>query len=445
MGRYQNLESNQGSKLAYLREQAGSIIFLGPAVFLTILLVNSVRVPVGLLNFWAEDGVVFYSDVINKDFPQRLFTDTGAGGYLNLSGKIIAEFVGLFAIEIAPIVNFCLVNLAYSILFMIIYKRLNQYFQSKIYLLLFMGFFVFVPIATFDSLATSINLHFFLLFSIFIIIFSNQIRPTFTGHLVIFITCLSDPLAILLVPAVLALIFLKKVRNSYLLNFFISLTMQLLAILYFFGDSTRSIGNNPSITKTFYLFIDRVVGSTFVPNWGFVDGQNLESGQISRVLIFRFLIGFLILMSILYLVYRSSSISIRQLRMDQNFLVGSLLLTLSTYWCVTGIFFNPEPRYAIFPSLCLALVFLMGLDVVTVNLQNASSSKRLIGIASILFTSIFASAFQVSEIRDTDQDWKKQVQVGRAACYGEKLLDFKVIIPPERNNLTLTIKCKDLD
>ncbi len=431
--------------MACFREQAGSAIFLGPAVFLLILLVNSVRVPMGLLNFWAEDGVVFYSDVINKDFPQRLFTDTGAGGYLNLSGKLIAELVGLFKIDLAPIVNFGLVNLAYSILLLIIYKRLHPYFQNKVYLVVFLGFFVFVPIATFDSLATSINLHFFLLFSIFIIIFSNLTRPTVTGHLVIFITCLSDPLAILLFPAVLALIVYKKVRNSYIVNFFISLSLQLIAILYFFGDSTRSIGNDPSVTKTFYLLIDRVVGASLVPNWGFVDGQALESGQIPRVLIFRFVIGLLILMSILYLAFVARSISVTQDRLDRNFFVGWLLLTSSTYWVVAGMLFNPEPRYAIFPSLCLALVFLMALDVVTVSLQNASSSKILIAITLVLFSSIFASAFQVSEIRDTDQDWKKQVEIGRAACLREKIVDFEVIIPPERNDLILRINCKDLE
>jgi len=433
-----------GSNFTFFRRQVGSEIFLGPIVFLLILLLNSVRVPMGLVNFWAEDGVVFYSDVINKDFPQRLFTDSGAGGYLNLSGKMIAEFVGLFSIEIAPIINFILVNLSYSILIMIIFKRVNPYFQNKVLLLLFLGFFVFVPIATFDSLATSINLHFFLLFSTFIIIFTNFTRPTATGHVVVFITCLSDPLAILLAPGILAIYFLKKQRNGYMLTYLFSLSIQIASILHFFGSSTRVVGNDPSISKTIYLFMDRVVGVSFIPIWGFVDKQTLETGGASSTLIFRFLIGALVLISILFLALKASSISVKQFRVGQDFLIASMILTLSTYWGIVGILFNPEPRYAIFPSLCLGLVLLLSLDTVISSAQNALSQKLLIICSSILFTSIYASAFHVSEIRETDQNWKKQIEDGRAACDEEAILDFQVNIPPKRNSLVLTINCKDL-
>lgn len=444
MGQHQGLDDNYRQKLTYFRDHVGFAFFLGPAVFLSILVVNSLRVPAGLVNFWAEDGVIFYSDVINKDFPQRLFTDTGGGGYLNLSGKLIAEFVGLFAIELAPVVNFAVVNLVYSILFMIIYKRLDAYFQNKIYLILFMFFFVFVPIATFDSLATSINLHFFLLFSIFIILSSNSIRPTLTGHLVIFITCLSDPLVVTLVPVILAILFFKKIRSSYFLNFFISLLLQVFAILYFFGDSTRSLGDNPSVTKTVYLFLDRVIGSSFIPKWGFIDGQTLESGQSQQVLIFRFLVGLLVFVLILYLALTSIRISQICKRVGQDFLIGSLLLTSIAYWGVAGLLFNPEPRYAIFPSLCLALIFLMSLDIVSSQFQNESSTKRLVVIVSIIFTLLFASAFQVSEIRVTDQDWKKQIEIGSFACDRDKVEEFIVTVPPIKNDLSLTINCNDL-
>ena len=201
---------NDTLKSLNLRRRLGWNWGMGFSTFLLILLINALREPSGLLNFWAEDGVVFYSDVMNEDFPQRLFVDSGGGGYLNLSGKIIAEFVGMFPIGFAPVVNFIFVNLVYAILFVVIYNRLNLYFKTKTFLFLFMGFFIFVPIASYDSVATSINLHFFLLFTSFIIIFTKEGKSTLVSHSIIFVTCLSDPLAILLIPAIAVLIILKK-------------------------------------------------------------------------------------------------------------------------------------------------------------------------------------------------------------------------------------------
>lgn len=412
--------------------------------FLSILLINALRVPSGLMNFWAEDGVVFYSDVINGDFPKRLFLDSGGGGYLNLSGKIIAEGVGILPIEFAPIVNFVFVNLVYSILFVVIYNRLSLYFKTKTFLFLLMGFFVFVPIASYDSVATSINLHFFLLFASFVIIFAKEGKITVVSHLIIFITCLSDPLAILLIPAIAVLVILKRNLNSHLLTYIFSLFMQVAFIVQFFGDSTRVVGQSPSIVKTTYLFMDRVVGSSLIPNWGFVEGQILESDGIPRILIVRLVASFIVLSLLMYVLFTARPINLTQLREGQNFLVGSMLLSVGVYWSVTGLVFNPEPRYAIFPSLCLVTIFLLSIDSIVSNFEGIRARRFFLYSSSMLFISIFASAFQVSSFRDTDQVWSEQLVAGKAACKEGSLLKVEIKIPPKRNNLLLSLDCKIL-
>ena len=412
------------------------------ATFLIILLINALRVPSGLLNFWAEDGVVFYSDVINKDFPQRLFIDSGGGGYLNLSGKIIAEFVGMFPIEFAPVVNFIFVNLVYAILLVVIYSRVNLYFKTKTFLFLFMGFFIFVPIASYDSLATSINLHFFLLFTSFIILFAKESKPSLVSHTIIFVTCLSDPLAILLIPAIAVLIILKKKFTAHVLTYAFSLFIQVVFIIKFFGDSTRVVGLDPSIIKTVYLFMDRVVGSSLIPNWGFIDGQAFQSGGISRILIIRLIASFVVLVVLVYLIFVARPLNIDPLKNGQNFLVGFMLLTFIVYWTVAGLFFNPEPRYAIFPSLCLVLIFLMSLDSIVNNWKNIRIERFLLFVTSILFIFIFTSAFQVSNIRNTDQIWSKQITAGKTACQDVQLQQVEIEIPPRKNDLLLSLNCK---
>lgn len=417
---------------------------MGFTSFLVILLINALRVPSGLQNFWAEDGVVFYSDVLNEDFPKRIFVDSGGGGYLNLSGKLIAEFVGMFPIGLAPVVNFIFVNLVYAILFIVIYNQLHIYFNTKTLLFTFMGFFIFVPIASFDSVATSINLHFFLLFTSFILIFAKREKSTLVSHSIIFVTCLSDPLAILLIPAVVASIILQKNLHSYLLTFAFSLLIQVAFIFQFFGDSTRVIGLDPNMIKTAYLFMDRVVGSSLVPNWGFIDGQALKSGEISNILILRLVVSFLVLSVMVYSVSVARSINSVSPKNGKNFLVGLMLLTCSVYWSVASFLFNPEPRYAIFPSLCLVLIFLMSFDSIVSTQKNIKIRRFIKFIVLFLFISIFSSAFQVSSIRDTEQIWSEQIEAGKDSCKDRSLSKVELRIPPERNNLVLSVNCKKL-
>ena len=413
-------------------------------MFLFILVTNALRVPSGLLNFWAEDGVVFYSDVMNIDFPQRLFVDSGGGGYLNLSGKLIAEGVRFFPIDIAPVINFIIVNLIYTVLIVVIYNRLHAFFATKTFLFLFIGFFVFVPIASYDSLATSINLHFFLIFTCLVILLTNDIKPSLVSHVIVLLTCLSDPLAILLIPSMLFLILYKKIYNSHQLTFVLSLLLQIVFILNFFGESTRVVGQNPSILKTSYLFMDRVVGSSLIPKWGFIDGQISESGEISKVLYIRFFLSLIVFCLFISIVILAKSINRNNFKNSEN---SSVILILSTsifYWFVAGVFFNPEPRYAILPSLCLVLAFLMSLDSLNQGLRSNTVRQYSFYTTTFLLVSIFLSAFSVSDIRNTDLIWSEQLAAGKFVCENSKRSSIEIRIPPEKNNLSLMLNCKHL-
>jgi len=412
--------------------------------FLFILVINALRLPSGMLNFWAEDGVVFYSDAINISFPQRLFADSGGGGYLNLSGKIIAEGVRLFPIEIAPMANFVFVNLIYAVLFILIYNRLYFFFRTKAFLLIFMGFFIFVPIASFDSVATSINLHFFLLFTCLVVLLTSETKPSLISHLIISVTCLSDPLAVLLIPVILFSAVYKRSLNSHLVTFVFSLLLQVLFVFHFFGESTRVVGQNPSIAKTFYLFIDRVVGSSFIPMWGFVDGSILIIGDTPRILYIRFFIGITVLCLVVSVLIIAKSLNNTPARKSQNFLVVMFLLTSSLYWAVAGLFFNPEPRYAILPSLCLSLVFLMSLDSIIDDRKGDIAQRYPIYVTIFLFISVFVSSFSASDIRNTNLIWSEQLAAGRVACENANLEQIEIQIPPEKNELLLLLDCDKL-
>ena len=424
------------------------VIFSWPmrfATFLMILIINALRVPSGLLNFWAEDGVVFYSDVINEKFPNRLFIDSGKGGYLNLSGKIIAEFVGLFPIAVAPIINFIFVNLFYSIILWVIYSRLKVNFVNRTYLYLLMGFFVFVPAATFDSVATSINLHFFLLFACFLIIITVDTKTTFIEHLLIVLTILSDPLAILLIPAVLLRTFLTRRFESYLLTFVLSTLAQIIFVIHFFGSSVRVIGATPDLIKVAYLFMDRVVGSSFIPFWGHIDGQFSQTEEISKILLLRLGVSFIVLSLFIYIIVRAFSFNLKSFASQRGVLVQIMVVTLCLYWATAGLFFNPEPRYAIFPSLCLATILLSSLDMIAINTLSLRRKKVLVCTSMMLFLALSLGAFQESEIRHTNLKWGAQLHEAKGACKSDLVEKASIQIPPLKNNLNLFLNCKLLN
>jgi hypothetical protein len=181
-----------------------------------------------------------------------------------------------------------------------------------------------------------------------------------------------------------------------------------------------------------------------IPNWGFIDGQTFESGGISRILIIRLIASFVVLVVLVYLIFVARPLNIDPLKNGQNFLVGLILLTFIVYWTVAGLFFSPEPRYAIFPSLCLVLIFLMSLDSIVNDWKNFRIGRFILFVTSFLFIAIFASAFQVSNIRNTDQIWSEQIAAGKVACKDGKLEQVEIEIPPRRNDLLLSVNCKEL-
>jgi hypothetical protein len=121
-----------------------------------------------------------------------------------------------------------------------------------------------------------------------------------------------------------------------------------------------------------------------------------------------------------------------------------ILFTSIFYWVVAGVFFNPEPRYAILPSLCLVLAFLMSLDSFNQNLKSNIVRQYSFYTTTFLLVSIFLSAFTVSDIRNTDLIWSEQLAAGKIVCDNSKRIRIEIKIPPEKNDLSLMLNCKYL-
>lgn len=418
--------------------------YLIPIVFAMVLLTNAIRVPSGIMNFWAEDGVVFYSDVINKTFPERLFIDSGGGGYLNFSGKLIAEFVRIFPIDFAPAANFILVNFVYALIISLVFRIMNPIFIDKILLLILMFFVLFVPIATFDSVASSINLHFYLFFACLLILITDSTQNRFFFHLTVILTCLSDPLVFLLAPIIIVRSLIKKNFSRYLITFAIGMVIQLFSIFHFFGNSTRIVGLDSSFIKTTYLFFDRVVGSSLVPYWGNVDSALTINGAYSKVLIIRLLISFSLFVCSSTLIAISILTFFRSGEKEKLQVAIILIISSVIYWFFAGLFFNPEPRYAIFPSLCFINVILISLDSLLSTRLRTKARQALRLFSITLFVVISVGSFQVSDLRNSDLNWKLQLSQARLKCETGFKQQIGIQVPPPKNQLSLFVDCDRL-
>ena len=418
--------------------------YLVPIIFLVVLFINAIRVPAGLMNFWAEDGVVFYSDAINKTFPKRLFADSGGGGYLNFSGKLIAEFVRLVPIDFAPMTNFILVNFCYALVISVVIRILSRLFVNKSLLVVLIFFVIFVPIATFDSVATSINLHFFLYFACLLILTIDSAQNKFLFHFIVLLTCISDPLVFLLAPIIIFLSFVRKGFSRYLITFVFGMAIQLFSIFYFFGNSTRVVGLDSSLMKTTYLFFDRVVGSSIVPFWGNVDSDLTINGEYPKVLILRLLISFSLLVCCFALTAKSCLSLIRTAQREKLQIIFILVLSSIIYWFFAGLVFNPEPRYAIFPSLCFITVFLISLDTLLIAHPPANAKRVFSLLIVVLFIVISIGSFQVSDLRSTDLNWTLQLSQARLKCETGFKQQIGIQIPPSKNQIFLLVGCDRL-
>jgi hypothetical protein len=178
--------------------------------------------------------------------------------------------------------------------------------------------------------------------------------------------------------------------------------------------------------------------------WGFVDGKILANGDTPGILYFRFFVGVTVLCLVLSILIIAKPLNNTSTRKSQNFLVGMFLLTSSLYWAVAGLFFNPEPRYAIFPSLCLSFVFLLSLDSIINNMKNNLAQRYSVNLTIFLFISVFVSSFSVSDIRNTNLIWSEQLAAGRLACENANREQIEIQIPPEKNELLLFLDCDKL-
>ena len=217
----------------------------------------------------------------------------------------------------------------------------------------------------------------------------------------------------------------------------IGLFVQFLFILArAFGDRT-STGTN-SLAKAGYLYLDRVVGSTFVPWWGNVSKSTISPMPsilpTSIYLVLRALLTLILLLSFALYVLKY-----RQKSREISVLITGVFLSGVFYWFVVGVLFNPEPRYAIFPSFSLILLvfyFYGNLD----KTKNSKLKERVI-ITLVLLTWI--GSWSPSAHRTEGPNWATEFAKAQAKC-SVGIDKVRIPIIPEGPGWNVLISCRKI-
>lgn len=400
-----------------------------------------IKIPTAFTKIYAEDGAISLQDALGKSFPHDFLAPYA--GYLDVIGRSAGRIVSIFPLESAAHAFFLFNTLMLTWIALTVYRASSEIVPNRISRSVLSFSLVLLPIASFESLANTTNLHFFFMSACLpIFLRRNSSRyETYLFSFFVLIATLSTPLMIFYFPLIAYLRWSSKISKWFAklsLIEFAWLTGMLLQVVFIltraFGDRTTT--GVHSIAKTGFLYLDRVVGSTFFPGWGNVSDStpsiapNLFSAKI--YLLLRGMVALVLLALFILYILRATT------RNPQaRFLAASVLSTGFFYWFVVGVLFNPEPRYAIFPSfgLLLVLFYMHGASSESLGFKL----RQRVIILLILLT--WMGSWSPSALRVNGPTWAAEYKKAQATCL-TGVREVQIPIIPTNLEWHVVIDCK---
>ncbi len=421
--------------------------FLLGTIFVFSLLIV-IKIPFAFSNFWAEDGA-FYQQALDNSFP-RDFLISG-GGYVIFISRILSNLVSLGPVEFAPVINAFVVITILGFIVQRLYINLDCLIKSRLYKIIVCLSVILLPINNVETIASGTALHFQLLFVSLVIALSARQRAVFfkTDILIFSIAILSDPFAVIaLFPLILrrkeALFAFWKYKLGSAALLLISVLGQFIMVAIFRFRGNRELGESHSLIKTMYLFLDRVIGSTFIPNWGLVTSESLLEGRVTSQLIIRAVFGLICASLIAVFVLSHFRRKLAKDEPHSKNVILWLILLPTMYWFVAGFLFNPEPRYAVFPGLAILLAVFMLFDHLICEDISLIKARELSYFILVFVILIWALSASPSSRRTDGPSWHNEMIKARMACKNSQLNIFSVKILPTDDNWKIDFKCSSM-
>ena len=374
-----------------------------------------IKTPEFFRSLYAEDATIFGTQAFLNNFPDDLLIQHA--GYMHILPRLLTRTALLFPIEIAPFVLCTLIAGVIAFICVGIFTLLGRHFHNKVLLVAVTFSFALVPISNFESLGNAANLHFFLTAAaaLFLSFKADSKFLNFQSFLICVFAATSDPFLVLLapiafnsrIPKSLKNLRVDYARNGAFQGWLLGVTLQL-AFMAFAPGERRIIENFQPLNKVTYLFLDRVIGAAFIPNWGFVSSAAKEDSSLLVMRSLGALTILLFLISICYLNVKEGRISIR--------IVLSAAISMTAYWVIAGVLINPEPRYAVAPGILILFFCAINLDRLFQGI-NLDYKRQLITysfVTLLIFTWIFS--LTPSDKLHESVGWDSQIKKSSELC-----------------------------
>ena len=399
------------------------------------------KIPSAFTKIYAEDGAVALQSALDKSFPSDLFTPVA--GYSDIILRVAGRIATFFPLSTASNFFFFFNTLLLSFIFIVVYQVSESFLNTKISRAILATSLILIPIGSFESIGNVANLHFYFMSACLPIFISRNktLRNSWGLCILVFVATASLPLMFFYIPLILFTYLQSDVRGKQIridrveLSYLLGLIYQFIFIItQAFGE--RSTGGTGSIGKVIYLYLDRVVGSAFIPWWGHISSDstritpNFLSTQMFLAL--RALTALAVLILVVVLTLKANT----KIRKLSAVIIFSGLL----YWLTVGLIFSPEPRYAIFPSFSLILVVLMSLSSTTIEKRE---SKIRLSIFFLCLTT-WATSWNPSPLRVTGPTWTSQLHLAEKACSEKGPDEIAIRIIPMNKYWSVTIDCNML-
>lgn len=396
-------------------------------------------------SFYAEDATIFGTQALLSRFPSDLLIQHA--GYMHILPRLLTRVSLLFPITLAPLILCTLVAGVIAFLCMGIITLLSKYVKHRVMLIIVSFSFALIPIANFESLGNAANLHFFLTAAaaLFLSFKTESKSLNFQGFLVCFFAATSDPFLVLLAPIAFnagiarntKVLWSLYSRNGAFQGWFIGVTAQL-AFMIFNPGERRILENFQPVKKVIYLFLDRVIGAAFIPNWGFVSNAATKDNSFLLIRAITAITILILLISVCYFNIKQGRISLRI-----TLLVAASLVA---YWIIAGTLINPEPRYAVAPGILSLFFCAINMDRLRLSFQHTYKLKLLTYSFLTLLVSTWLFSLTPSNKLQESVAWNSQIKNAAILCQSG-MSSVKIIARPLRMfrdgeiNHTLILPC----
>ena len=405
-----------------------------------ISIVLYTKIPIAFTKIYAEDGLSLQT-ALEKSFPDDFLLPYA--GYFDIVWRMGGRVAASFPLHNAAQSIFFFNTLVLSWISLTLYRASSEHIKGRSGRVVFSLSLLFLPIASFESIANTTNLHFFFMAACLPIFLRSFMKGPEDNKFSIFVlvSTLSTPLMLFYFPLLMYLRFVDNTCKWYSklkpteLALLIGLSVQFIFIFTrAFGDR-KSPGFN-SILETGYLYLDRVVGSAFLPWWGNVSQSTVSPipniFPTSIYLALRALLVLFLLFCFAVCVLKADKKS-----REASVLTIGVFLSGVLYWFVVGVLFNPEPRYAIFPSFSLILVvfYFHGSFYKLINFKFYESA-----VIILLFLTWIGS-WSPSAHRTEGPSWATEYTKAQMKC-SAGIDKVRIPIVPENLDWNVVIDCK---